>query len=117
MKITVLTVLDSHIPDSPLRALLMALMLACAAPSGAVASPDLQVFMAGSPAPGEAVQSGAQTRDASPSASSGLPAGELEADAGREDLTAFFSIGIIVDVLLIAAFVIWAVGQWRKTRK
>jgi hypothetical protein len=35
----------------------------------------------------------------------------------REDLTMFFSIGVIVDVLLVTAFLIWAVGQWRKARK
>ena len=35
----------------------------------------------------------------------------------REDLTVFFSIGAIIDVLLVAAFLIWAVGQWRKANK
>lgn len=35
----------------------------------------------------------------------------------RKDLTMFFSIGVILDVLLVAAFLIWAVGQWRKARK
>jgi hypothetical protein len=34
---------------------------------------------------------------------------------GREDLTVFFSIGVIVDILLVTFFLIWAVGQWRKT--
>ncbi len=36
---------------------------------------------------------------------------------GREDLTTFFSIGVVIDVLLLTAFLIWAVGQWRKTKK
>lgn len=36
---------------------------------------------------------------------------------GREDLTVFFSVGVVVDVLLVTAFLVWAVGQWRKTKK
>ncbi len=36
---------------------------------------------------------------------------------GRDDLTTFFSIGVVIDVLLLTAFLIWAVGQWRKTKK
>lgn len=36
---------------------------------------------------------------------------------GRDDLTVFFSIGVAVDVLLVAAFLVWAVRQWRKTGK
>lgn len=38
-------------------------------------------------------------------------------DDERKDLTVFFSIGAILDVLLVAAFLIWAVGQWRKANK
>lgn len=34
----------------------------------------------------------------------------------RKDLTVFFSIGVIADILLVAAFLIWAVGQWSKTK-
>ncbi len=48
------------------------------------------------------------------------PAPGAEAAAihdGREDLTAFFTVGVIVDVLLVTAFLYWAVGQWRKTKK
>ncbi len=44
-------------------------------------------------------------------------AGEAAVNGGREDLTVFFAIGVIVDVLLVTAFLIWAVGQWRKTKK
>ena len=33
-----------------------------------------------------------------------------------KDLTVFFSIGVIVDILLVAAFLIWAAGQWSKTK-
>jgi len=44
-------------------------------------------------------------------------AGSTAVNDGREDLTVFFAIGIIVDVLLVTAFLLWAVGQWRKTKK
>ena len=36
---------------------------------------------------------------------------------GREDLTVFFAIGLVLDVFLVAAFLVWAVGQWHKTKK
>jgi len=39
------------------------------------------------------------------------------AAGGREDLSVFFSIGVVVDVLLVTVFLVWAVGQWRKTKK
>lgn len=35
----------------------------------------------------------------------------------RDDLTGFFVIGMIINVLVITLFLIWAVGQWRKTKK
>jgi len=44
-------------------------------------------------------------------------AGEKPANGGREDLTVFFSIGVFVDLLLVTAFLVWAIGQWRKTRQ
>jgi hypothetical protein len=44
----------------------------------------------------------------------GVP--EVEVNDGREDLTVFFSIGVVVDVLLVTAFLVWAVGQWRKKK-
>jgi hypothetical protein len=44
-------------------------------------------------------------------------AGAGTATRAREDLTVFFSIGIVLDVLLATLFAVWAVGQWRKTRK
>ncbi len=34
----------------------------------------------------------------------------------RENLTGFFAIGIIINVLLVAFFMVWAVGQWRKNK-
>ena len=45
-------------------------------------------------------------------------AAEVAAIQGRrEDLTVFFTIGVIVDVFLVGAFLLWAVGQWRKAKK
>ena len=35
----------------------------------------------------------------------------------RRDLTVFFSIGVIVNILMVAAFIYWAVGQWSGTKK
>lgn len=35
----------------------------------------------------------------------------------RDNLTGFFVIGMIINVLLITLFLIWAVGQWRKMKK
>jgi len=42
--------------------------------------------------------------------------GSTVANGEREDLTVFFAIGVIVDVLLVTAFLAWAVGQWRKKK-
>ena len=50
------------------------------------------------------------------SAPPGSVTGKPAVDAGREDLTVFFTIGVIVDVLLVTAFLIWAVGQWRRKK-
>ena len=49
----------------------------------------------------------------------GTPGTHTEAtiiNDGREDLTVFFSIGLVIDVLLVTAFLVWAVGQWRKKK-
>ena len=52
-----------------------------------------------------------------PEAPSGLVAGQAAPEAGGKELTAFFSIGAVINVVLLAAFLVWAVGEWRKTRK
>jgi hypothetical protein len=49
--------------------------------------------------------------------SAGTDTGGVAGKAGRKDLTVFFSIGVIVDILLVTAFLVWAVGQWSKTKK
>jgi hypothetical protein len=46
----------------------------------------------------------------------GLAVAGTVANDGREDLTVFFSIGLVIDVLLVTAFLVWAVGQWRKKK-
>lgn len=33
-----------------------------------------------------------------------------------KDLTGFFAIGFIINILAIVAFLYWAAGQWRKKR-
>lgn len=43
-------------------------------------------------------------------------AGNKTASHEREDLTVFFSIGVLLDILLVTAFLVWAVRQWRKTK-
>jgi hypothetical protein len=43
--------------------------------------------------------------------------GVRTADDARKNMTGFFVIGMIINVLLITLFLIWAVGQWRKTKK
>ena len=34
----------------------------------------------------------------------------------QKDLTAFFVIGFIINILVLSVFLFWAVGQWRKTK-
>ena len=43
--------------------------------------------------------------------------GGVATDDGREDLTVFFAIGVLVDIILVAFFVVWAIGQWSKTKQ
>ncbi len=60
----------------------------------------------------------AETGVGSPAAASPGSGAEITAvQGGREDLTVFFSIGLAIDVILVTAFLVWAVGQWRKTKK
>ncbi len=50
------------------------------------------------------------------------PAGPLSGDRGgttggeQKDVTAFFIIGFVINILLISDFLFWAVGQWGKTK-
>jgi len=40
---------------------------------------------------------------------------EMEADQNKDKLTIFFSIGLVINILLMTLFGIWAVRQWRKS--
>ncbi len=42
---------------------------------------------------------------------------ELEKDQNKDKLTIFFTIGLVINILLMSLFGIWAVRQWRKTDK
>ena len=33
----------------------------------------------------------------------------------KRSLTGFWVIGLLINVVVMSAFVVWAVGQWRKT--
>jgi hypothetical protein len=35
---------------------------------------------------------------------------------GRRDLTVFFVIGGVLNVVMLTAFLVWAAGQWRRTK-
>ena len=36
-------------------------------------------------------------------------------EAGREDLTTFFAVGVVINLVMITAYFIWAYKQWNKT--
>jgi len=59
----------------------------------------------------------AEQQVAGPAGTDAPAAHELSPGDAREDLTVFFSIGIVIDILLLTLFAVWAVGQWRKPRK
>ncbi len=68
--------------------------------------------------PGSAeVDTRLQVTAAGPTVDNAPATHELSAEDAREDLTVFFAIGIVIDILLVAAFIVWAVGQWRKPRQ
>ena len=58
------------------------------------------------------------TADSSPAASSiavhsEQPAPVIEAE--RDDLTSFFAVGVVVNIVMITAYFFWAYKQWGKT--
>jgi len=94
-------------------------------PASTADSPGL-LQATGRPAiPSEAVaEDGAATAtppglaaDIPASAPDGTGTAEQADKSGGKDLTVFFSIGAIVDILLVTAFLFWAVGQWSRTKK
>ena len=40
-----------------------------------------------------------------------------EVNYGKEDLSVFFGIGMIVNIVMITSFFIWAIKQWKKNDK
>lgn len=40
---------------------------------------------------------------------------ELRADQHKDKLTVFFAIGLVINIILMSLFGIWAVRQWRKS--
>lgn len=40
-----------------------------------------------------------------------------EINHDKEDLSVFFGIGMIVNIVMITSFFIWAVKQWKKNDK
>lgn len=36
-------------------------------------------------------------------------------EAERDDLTSFFAVGVVINIVMITAYFIWAYKQWRKT--
>ncbi|HHH44762.1 MAG TPA: hypothetical protein ENK49_11545 [Gammaproteobacteria bacterium] len=58
----------------------------------------------------------AVTAEQAPATAHATDAAVPAVNGGREDLTGFFTIGVVVDVILVTAFLVWAAGQWRKKR-
>ena len=64
------------------------------------------------------------TRDASTELLSGVETAEkatlstsvpaAENPANDNSLMVFFAVGLVVNIVLIAAYVVWAMGQWKK---
>lgn len=36
-------------------------------------------------------------------------------EAERDDLTSFFAVGIVINIVMITAYFVWAYKQWGKT--
>lgn len=42
---------------------------------------------------------------------------DLEANQNKDKLTVFFAIGLVINIILMTLFGIWAIRQWRKSDK
>ena len=96
-----------------LLALPVLLVLAAASPAAATPSYQLQSTDSSQEVTTAGTQ-GANTVAALPADSD--TAGAVT-DDGDKDLKVFFVIGMVVNIVMITAFLFWAAGQWRKTRK
>jgi len=91
---------------------------------GEAKSSSLQLATAGPTPAAEALAESGRAAAGAPGPLTDIPEdmtagtgnGGAAGNAGRKDLTVFFSIGVIVDILLVTAFLVWAVGQWSKSK-
>lgn len=42
---------------------------------------------------------------------------DYEANQNKDKLTVFFTIGLVINIILMSLFAMWAVRQWRKSDK
>ena len=117
-----------NLPGGPLlRVALFTLPVVLAlawAPPGEAQSTNLQQATGSSTVVTETMAENGRTVTEAPGPATNIPE-SISGNSGkkdttpsddRKDLTVFFSIGVIVDILLVAAFLIWAAGQWSKTK-
>ena len=117
-----------NLPGGPLlRVALFTLPVVLAlawAPPGEAQSTNLQQATGSSTMVTEALAENGRAVAGVPGLATNIPE-SISGNSGKKDttpsddskdLTVFFSIGVIVDILLVAAFLIWAAGQWSKTK-
>ena len=117
-----------NLPGGPLlRVALFTLPVVLAlawAPPGEAQSTNLQQATGSSTMVTEALAENGRAVAGVPGPATNIPE-SISGNSGKKDttpsddskdLTVFFSIGVIVDILLVAAFLIWAAGQWSKTK-
>ena len=67
-------------------------------------------------APGEDQYDGRQAESEIRSPPASVSPDEVtETRQKKRNLTGFWVIGILINIVVISAFVVWAVGQWRKS--
>ena len=121
------TLILNHPGGALLRAALFILPLVVAlawAPPGEAESTKLQQATGSSTVVTETMAENGRTVTEAAGPATNIPE-SISGNSGKKDttpsddskdLTVFFSIGVIVDILLVAAFLIWAAGQWSKTK-
>ena len=128
MKPAMTKTLMLNLPGGPLlRVALFTLPVVLAlawAPPGEAQSTNLQQATGSSTVVTETMAENGRTVTEAPGPATNIPE-SISGNSGKKDttpsddskdLTVFFSIGVIVDILLVAAFLIWAAGQWSKTK-
>lgn len=92
------------------RVLLIACVCALTSPAVSAEDPQPRIADVGTSAP-LSVSAPEPVTAAEPQEQEHEPGGR------REDLTVFFAVGILIDLLLLTLFFVWATRQWRKTRR